>query len=438
MTRAVTSGTSAAPPAGPTIVGMTTFTTPYAVRAPRATARRLLRSRLGRFLTAYLEMTLSMVVGMQLLGVVWDSTWPGLTSRPDAMALIMAFDMTVGMAAWMWVRRHAARHIVDMSAVMVLPFLVLLVPYRLGVLSGDGLLTWGHVGMFALMAAYLAWRPHTPAAGADASPNSSSDSGSDSGRTPAPSTTSPVTSKGASTMSRPARAASTLLVLGAALAVVGGLLHPHREPPNSHAAVFAEYARSTDWVWVHDLQFLSAALVVTGFLLLGRALQRAGGAPALVRIGDAAAATTLSLIAVNMAVDGVALGRAVDAWAHAAPADKSSRFAAAEAVRWIEWGVNSFFTISLGVTLLLFAAAVLRLAHRSTRLRLVGVAGALAGAMLVLNGMAVGAHGFEPSALPMVATALYVVMALGIPTLDRAASAAAPRLPSSEEVQVGG
>ncbi|WP_343993250.1 hypothetical protein [Terrabacter terrae] len=407
---------------------MTTFTTSYADRAPRATARRLLRSRLGRFLTAYLEMTLSMVVGMQLLGVVWDSSWPGLTSRPDAMALAMAFDMTLGMAAWMWVRRHAPRHIVDMSAVMVLPFLVLLVPYRLGVLSGEGLLTWGHVAMFALMAAYLAWRPHTPAAG----PSSASS------RTSAPCTTSPVPSKGASTMSRPARAASVLLVLGAALAVVGGLLHPHTEPPNSHAAVFAEYARSTDWVWVHDLQFLSAALVVTGFLFLGRALQRAGAAPGLVRLGDAAAATTLSLIAVNVAVDGVALGRAVDAWAHAAPADKSSRFAAAEAVRWMEWGVNSFFTISLGVTLLLFAAAVLRLAHQSTRLRLAGVAGALAGGMLLLNGMAVGAHGFEPSALPLVATALYVVMALGIPALDRARSATAPRLPDVEELPTAG
>ncbi len=87
-----------------------------------------------------------MVVGMGLFGVIWDAVWPGLTGRPDGMALTMAFDMTVGMAAWMWVRRHARRHIAEMSAVMVLPFLVLLVPYWLGVLPGDTLLTWGHVG----------------------------------------------------------------------------------------------------------------------------------------------------------------------------------------------------------------------------------------------------------------------------------------------------
>ena len=125
------------------------------------------------------------------------------------------------------------------------------------------------------------------------------------------------------TVSRPARGlpvvSAVLLVGGAALAVVAGLLHPHDEPPNSHEAVFAEYAHSADWVWVHDLQFLSAAVVVAGLLTLGRALQRVGRSPALVRVGDAAAAATVALIAVNMAVDGVALKRAVDAWAGADP-----------------------------------------------------------------------------------------------------------------------
>ena len=397
MTSKVTSGTSRVQASGPTIVGMTTYSTSYADRAPRALARRLLHTRLGRFLTAYLEMTLAMLVGMAVLGVVWDAAGPGLTGRPDAMALTMAFDMTVGMAAWMWVRRHGRRHIAEMSAVMVLPFLVLLVPYWLGVLPGEQLLTWGHVGMFALMAAYLAWRPHTPAS---ATPARIGD--------------------GVPLGSRTGRLSAVLLVTGAVLAVVGGILHPHDEPPNSHEAVFAEYAHSADWVWVHDLQFLSAALVVAGLLTAGRALQRAGVPRSLVRVGDAAAAATVALIAVNMAVDGVALKRAVDAWAAAEPADRPSRFAAAEAVRWLEWGVNSFFAILLGITLLTIAAGLLRQAHLGTRVRLAGVTGALAGVLLVLNGLTVGAHGFEPSALPLVASGLYVVMALGIPALDRA------------------
>jgi hypothetical protein len=288
---------------------MTTFTTLYADRAPRATVRRFLRTRLGRFLSTYLEMTLSMVVGMGLFGAIWDSAWPGLTGRPDAMALTMAFDMTLGMSAWMWVRGHAARHIAEMSAVMVLPFLLLLVPYWLGVLAGDALLTWGHVAMFALMAAYLARRPHTSATTAPLAGTS--------------------TTKGQSRIPHPARVSAVLLVGGAGLAVAATLLHPHDEPPNAHSAAFAEYAHSTDWVWVHDLQLLAAALVVAGFLLLGRALQRVGAAPSLVRLGDAAATATAALIAVNMAVDGIALKNSVDAWADATFSAKGRRAGAA-------------------------------------------------------------------------------------------------------------
>ena len=154
----MTSGTSRVQASGPTIVGMTTYSTSYADRAPRALARRLLHTRLGRFLTAYLEMTLAMLVGMGALGVVWDAAWPGLTGRPDAMALTMAFDMTVGMAAWMWVRGHAPRHIAEMSAVMVLPFLVLLVPYWAGGISADVLMIAGHLLMLPLMAAAMLLR----------------------------------------------------------------------------------------------------------------------------------------------------------------------------------------------------------------------------------------------------------------------------------------
>ena len=386
---------------------MTTLSTLDADLAARDTVRPFLRSRFVRFLTAYIEMAVAMVVGMGLFGALWDAVWPGLTSRPDAMALTMAGDMTLGMAAWMWVRGHGRRHIAEMSAVMVLPFVVLLVPYRLGFLSGGDLMTWGHVGMYALMAAYLAWRPHTHDTDAPHPADLPSDLPSDVRHT---------ASRGGP---RPALVSTVLLVSGAALAVVGGVLHPHDEPPNSHAAVFAEYARSTDWVWVHYLQFVSAAVVVAGFLAMGRALSRAGVAPLLVRLGDAAAAATAALIAANMAVDGVALKQAVDAWATARPADRASRFAAAETVRWLEWGVNSFFVVLLGGTALVFAAALLGQAQRGTGVRLAGVSGALAGWLLVVNGLAVGAHGFEPSALPLVATGLYVVMALCIRPLDR-------------------
>ena len=102
----------------------------------------------------------------------------------------------------------------------------------------------------------------------------------------------------------------------------------------------------------------------------------------------------------------------------------------------MEGGVNSFFTILLGVTVLLSAAALLRQAHLGSRVRLAGVTGVLGGGLLVINGLAVGAHGFEPSALPLVATGVYVVMALGIPGLDQAGAAptAAPAVSFEDPV----
>jgi hypothetical protein len=59
------------------------------------------------------------------------------------------------------------------------------------------------------------------------------------------------------------------------------------------------------------------------------------------------------------------------------------------------------------------------------------VTGTLAGTLLIVNGLTVGAHGFEPTALPFVATGLYVVMALGIPTVDRAAQGRAAQAAGS-------
>ena len=407
----MTSGTSAGWGRRRMLVGMTTLTSSRADLAPRARVSRFLHTRFGRFLATYLEMTIAMVVGMAVLGVVWDATWPDLARRPDGMALTMGLDMAVGMAAWMWVRRHSARHIVEMSAVMVLPFVVLLLPFHLGLLSGDALLTWGHAAMFALMAVYLWARPHTA------------------GAHPAPRSVPAVRRQSLRQSFKAGRLAAALLVGGALLAVVGGVLHPHTEAPNSHVAVFAEYAHSTDWVWVHDLQFLSAAVVAAGFVVVSGTLARAGASRTVLRLGNGAAAATVSLIAVNMAVDGVALKGAVDAWAAAGPDESAARFAAAEAVRWLEWGVNSFFTVLLGLTVLVFASALLQCAHLGTAARLGGVSGVLAGVFLVLNGLAVGSRGFEPSALPRVATALYVVMALGLPSLDRAARGAADAPP---------
>ncbi|WP_344650124.1 hypothetical protein [Cryptosporangium japonicum] len=109
--------------------------------------------RAGYWLLHLVEMVVAMVAGMMLLGPLWTAA--GLTGGTVGMVLTMAFDMTVGMGAWMAVRGHDLRMIGEMSAVMVVPFLLLLAPYGLGLVSGGVVYTVGHglmlVAMIALM-----------------------------------------------------------------------------------------------------------------------------------------------------------------------------------------------------------------------------------------------------------------------------------------------
>ena len=113
------------------------------------------RSPLVRFVGHYLEMVVAMVVGMVALAPLWPEAW---VARGDLHAVAMAVDMTVAMVVWMAVRRHSWPRIIEMSAAMVLPFAVLLVPYWLGALSAEALMIAAHVIMFPLMLAAMIWR----------------------------------------------------------------------------------------------------------------------------------------------------------------------------------------------------------------------------------------------------------------------------------------
>jgi hypothetical protein len=221
--------------------------------------------------------------------------------------------------------------------------------------------------------------------------------------------------------------AGSLLVVGLVVSVVAELFHPSREPANNHPAVFAEYAASTGWLWVHYAQFAAAVIIVAGFLVLTRALGAASGESALLWVVAGAATATAALIAVNMAVDGVALKNAVDAWAGAPEQDRAARFAAAEAVRWLEWGANSFFQILLGSTLVLSGVAISRMARTGRWLGWVGVA---AGTCLIAGGVLVGHSGFTGSPTNLIAYALFLITAVGLLITGRrsrtSAKAAAP------------
>jgi flagellar biosynthetic protein FliP len=106
----------------------------------------------------YLEMVVAMVVGMVALGPVWNLLWPGLSGHVAADVLVMATDMALGMGAWMRFRGHSWSAIAVMSAAMYLPFLVLLVPFWAGAVTGGTVMGAGHVLMFPAMALAMLWR----------------------------------------------------------------------------------------------------------------------------------------------------------------------------------------------------------------------------------------------------------------------------------------
>lgn len=111
-----------------------------------------------RFTLHYVEMVLAMFVGMGVLALPWMLIWPDLDEYPVADTLVMAANMTIGMAAWMALRGHGRQMIVEMSAAMVAPFLLLLVPYTAGVITADTVMMAGHMLMFLTMLAAMLLR----------------------------------------------------------------------------------------------------------------------------------------------------------------------------------------------------------------------------------------------------------------------------------------
>jgi hypothetical protein len=117
----------------------------------------------GPFVRHYLEMVVSMVVGMAVLHPLWAVAFDasglhGALDHATVMAVVMATDMSLGMGAWMRYRAHSWRSIAEMSAAMYVPFVVFLPPVWVGVMSGAGMLTAGHLLMLPTMLALMLWR----------------------------------------------------------------------------------------------------------------------------------------------------------------------------------------------------------------------------------------------------------------------------------------
>lgn len=188
------------------------------------------------------------------------------------------------------------------------------------------------------------------------------------------------------------RGAAALMALGQILHIAVTQLHAGGDA-NNHPAIFAAYAASDIWKAVHLGQFASMAILLAGLLLLFRAAAVAGSSP-ICALGAACAIAAFALYAVLQAVDGVALKEAVDAWAAAPGSDKAVRFANAESLRWLEWGMRSYQAFAMGLALILAAAAVGK-AHRGARA--IPVLIVLSGLAYLAQGWIAGREGFTGS-----------------------------------------
>ena len=191
------------------------------------------------------------------------------------------------------------------------------------------------------------------------------------------------------------RLAATLLLGGLLFTFIVGLFHPDTRDPNNHVAEFALYAQSQVWTAVHLGQFIGMVIIIGGLLVLCFALNlQAPGPLWMSRCGAIAAVIALSLYGALQAVDGVALKHAVDAWARAPAAEQGARFASAEAIRWLEWGLRSYQSFMLGLSLVLFALALVW----AVRLpRPIGYLMGLTGLAYIVQGWVLGAEGFSPN-----------------------------------------
>lgn len=187
------------------------------------------------------------------------------------------------------------------------------------------------------------------------------------------------------------RLSATLVVIGELLFAIVTLFHADG-PANNHPVVFAEYASSASWIAVHFGQFVFMALLLLGLFVLFFALNVRSGA--LMWVGRFAAVSivvALALYGALQAVDGVALKHAVDAWASAPAADKATRFASAETIRWLEWGMNSYQIFMFAVALILLATVIVGTAKVP---RAIGYLMGLAAIPMLVQSWVVATEGF--------------------------------------------
>jgi hypothetical protein len=142
---------------------MATSTT--GARSLRAVETRGMASGHGarHFLRHLGEMLLAMVVGMMVLGALdrgilaaaGTSAAHVRDAAPEVVAVVMALNMSAGMAVWMRHRGHAWARIAEMAGAMFVPALAAIVLFWGGVIESGAILALEHVAMIPAMVAVM-------------------------------------------------------------------------------------------------------------------------------------------------------------------------------------------------------------------------------------------------------------------------------------------
>ncbi|HEX6556157.1 MAG TPA: hypothetical protein VF026_25585 [Ktedonobacteraceae bacterium] len=184
--------------------------------------------------------------------------------------------------------------------------------------------------------------------------------------------------------------AALVLIGGALVTVVADFLHPGGG--TTYEATLAIWATSWDWTAIHLGQFVGMAGIAAGLLVLFFALNVSQGALRWVGFfGAISAGVAIALVSVVFAVDGVANKQAADAWASAPTAEQATRFASAQALRWLEWGTTSYQDFLLGLALVLFAIVIVGTARVK---RTIGYLMGVSGLAFLVQGWVIGTTGF--------------------------------------------
>ena len=122
------------------------------------------------FLRHFGEMLLAMLVGMVALGgltglVFWAAGSSFSYASGAIQVLLMGFNMTVPMVAWMSLRGHDNARAAEMAASMIAPTVVAAALAWAGALGAAGALGVQHAVMIPAMLAVMLWRYEHYAAG---------------------------------------------------------------------------------------------------------------------------------------------------------------------------------------------------------------------------------------------------------------------------------